>query len=76
MLGAISRIKQNSTSKTQDHSIATLPTSRSREVLQSFMAVTNVLCSIAETIPVVGPSIKGALEALYKVLYLVEVSTL
>jgi hypothetical protein len=37
------------------------------------MTVNNVLFSIAETIPVIGTSIKGALEALYKVLDLIEV---
>ena len=45
-----------------------------REWLQSAGVAINVLFSIAEAIPVVGPSIKGALEALYKVLQLIEVS--
>ena len=57
-----------------DASGAIVPTSR--RVLQSFMSVNNVLFSIAEAVPVVGPSIKGALEALYKVLDLIEVSYL
>ena len=38
------------------------------------MSVNNVLFSVAEAIPLIGPSIKGALEALYKVLDLIEVS--
>jgi hypothetical protein len=38
------------------------------------MSVNSVLFSVAEAIPVFGTSIKGALEALYKVLDLVEVS--
>ncbi|RXW11815.1 hypothetical protein EST38_g14040 [Candolleomyces aberdarensis] len=36
------------------------------------MSVNNVLFSVAEAIPLLGPSIKGALEALYKVLVLIE----
>jgi hypothetical protein len=70
----LSRLFQSSkrTDSQDDASSAILP--RSRRVLQSFMSVNNVLFSIAEAVPVVGPSIKGALEALYKVLDLVEVS--
>ncbi|KAJ2930307.1 hypothetical protein H1R20_g6754, partial [Candolleomyces eurysporus] len=37
------------------------------------MSVNNVLFSVAEAIPLIGPSIKGALEALYKVLDLIEI---
>ncbi|RXW13116.1 hypothetical protein EST38_g12739 [Candolleomyces aberdarensis] len=40
--------------------------------LHNVITVTDVLFSIAETIPVVGTPIKGALEALCKVLRLVE----
>ncbi|RXW11816.1 hypothetical protein EST38_g14039, partial [Candolleomyces aberdarensis] len=56
--------------RTEDCDDATPPTSR--RVLQSFMSVNNVLFSVAEAIPLLGPSIKGALEALYKVLDLIE----
>jgi hypothetical protein len=56
---------------TEDPNDGTLTTSR--EWLQSVGCTINVLFSIAEAIPVVGPAIKGALEALYKVLQLIEV---
>ena len=62
----------HSSKRTENHDNASLSTSR--RVRQSFMSVDNVLFSIAETVPVFGTSIKGALEALYKVLDLVEVS--
>jgi hypothetical protein len=73
LLGVIS-LPFPGNNRPQDRRIATRASPR--QVLQSFATVNNVLFSIAETIPVIGPSIKGALEALYKVLLLVEVSTL
>jgi hypothetical protein len=73
LLGVISRPFLGA-NRSQDRRITTRASPR--QVLQSFATVNNVLFSIAETIPVIGPSIKGALEALYKVLLLVEVSTL
>jgi hypothetical protein len=73
LLGVISPLGQHSTGRAQGHDIAT--SSTSREALQSFVAVNNVLFSIAEAIPVIGPSIKGAMEAISKVLILIEVST-
>ena len=48
--------------------------SGSRRALQSSIEVLNVAFSIAETIPVVGTPLKGALEALYKILGDIEVS--
>ncbi|TEB28190.1 hypothetical protein FA13DRAFT_1815944, partial [Coprinellus micaceus] len=47
-------------------------TSAHRRTLQSSISALNIAFSIAETIPVVGPPLKGALEALYKILGEVE----
>ena len=45
-----------------------------RCALQSSIVVLDIAFSAAETIPVFGPPLKGALEALFKVLKLIEVS--
>jgi hypothetical protein len=50
-------------------------TSCSRRGLQSSIEVLNIAFSVAETIPVVSPPLKGALEALCKILGQVEVSS-
>jgi hypothetical protein len=41
---------------------------------QNAIPVVNVMFSVAETIPVFGATLKGAMEALFKVLVLVEVT--
>lgn len=51
-------------------------TTSGRAHLQSSISILDVAFSAAETIPVFGAPLKGALEALYKVLRLVEVSSL
>ncbi|RXW19687.1 hypothetical protein EST38_g6164 [Candolleomyces aberdarensis] len=57
--------------KSTEHGKDTAPSS-SREWLQTLANTINVLFSIAETIPLAGTPIKGALEALHKVLQLIE----
>ena len=47
-----------------------------RRALQSTITVLEVVFSVAEAVPVLGPSLKGALEALSKILKLVEVRIL
>jgi hypothetical protein len=42
--------------------------------LQTAIVVTDIVASIAETIPVFGTPIKGALEAICKVLRVIEVA--
>lgn len=50
------------------------PSSSRLETLQSLTTTISILSSVAGTIPLAGPAIKGALEALHKVLLLIEVS--
>ncbi|TEB28168.1 hypothetical protein FA13DRAFT_815306 [Coprinellus micaceus] len=54
------------------HSPKGIRTSCRRRGLQNSIEVLNIAFSIAETIPVVGPPLKGALEAVCKILGQVE----
>ncbi|KAF5320113.1 hypothetical protein D9611_010261 [Ephemerocybe angulata] len=55
-----------------NHEAATTQLSCFRRVAQSTITATDILASVAETLPLVGSPLKGALEAICKILKLVE----